>query len=1012
MTHSRALLCLGAALLLGASIAPAQQSSPARLDQVLTKIPPEFPPTAMPYFLDIVVDHVSPASLETLRENLRKRPDLAATLERLDEKFIEHRLALVPSERGLESVRNPGYRSPVAQLAVSLAAKLPELVDTPADTALRAVGAELAHRALKTNASPLQIEAVLDKAPKQSAQDFLSAAERFLEPTLLGNPGWTALSVEQRADLARNTLAGALLEDAASVVRFESPPPLEKLIGLGREALEAHAKLVIEQEKVFETVQTSMQNAEKTLEKLQQELVVRRGDVEQSGRNLMNRLDPPEADKAAYRRAADDLLRAQAFVEALSSGSLQSVVAADPAAAVEKLIPPEFQSLAGDIRQIVTAPQKIAGEVDRLLATGRDAMEDLDSFVANSGLSLEVRVGPARLDAAKLTSGLFAGCFEAAVASSGLTLDIGSGGRLDVGALVGGLAGNDLLGALGGSSLTVDVAGVPVDIVGLATNLATGNLLGAIGGLFGGSGSPFGGLFGGGGGNARELRKIQEQLAQIQRTLEQIVRQLEVIERKIDQLREEFRAAHLETMARLDAISLDLTAVRVANASFFRGQAAPCQVLADALRGAHYDKVRSTVWDALFLQVERCHNYALETPSTLDVPPALRLLLNERDNAAEARKELRDRYLAPHFNLLERSLKGQRRQRAPELMLDPRPTIDSVRARFSNLGTPPPSTTGDPAADGEADDVRTDAVLDAPFEINQMVDTGPLAELVDHVFRMQSLSPYYNLREKWIVTPRCVLQGEDCVGKWAEENRTVVMTRLGNTVRLVNTALVQQALFNGDLLLPEASTILNQDPKASSAETLQKVLGGNPVFAANLTHYVLRERLEGRGFRARASQYALARLYAEKSGGDTSFLTLLFPDGKDKRPEISFFLHAPETLASLNQDARTKVEAELKARCGNRLPGTRSVHAVLPGPLCVPLPGQEDFARGILEVTPSWSRATALRERLLDEIAGYTFRNTLSPEDRKIYDELQILNRSLAASTRPRVTPPASRKGL
>lgn len=1011
MTNSRALLCLGAALLLGALAAPAQQSPPTPLDQVLKKIPPEFPPTAMPYLLDIVVDNAPPASLEALRNDLRKRPDLAATLERLDEKFIEHRLALVPSERGLEAVRDPGYRSPVARLAVSLAARLPELVDTPADTALRAVGAELARRSLKSGASPHQIEAALDKAPQQSAREFLSAAERFLEPTLLGNTEWTALSVEQRADLARNALAGALLKDAASVVRFQSPPPLKKLIGLGREALEAHAKLVTEQEKVFETVQMSMQGAEQTLEKLQQELSVRRGDVEQSGRKLMNMLDAPEAEKAAYRRAADDLLRAQAFVEALSSGSLQSVVAADPAAAVEKLIPPEFQNLAGDIRKIVTAPQQIAGEVDRLLATGQAAMQDLDSFVASSKLSLEVQVGPARLDAAQLTSGLFAGCFEAAVASSGLTLDIGSG-RLDVGALVGGLAGNDLLGALGGSSLTVDVAGVPVDVVGLATNLATGNFLGAIGGLFGGSGSPFGGLFGGGGGggNARELREIQKQLAQIQRTLEQIVRQLEVIERKIDRLREEFREAHLETLARLDAISLDLTTVRVANASFFRGQAAPCQVLADALRGAHYDKVRSTVWDALFLQVERCHNYALETPSTLDVPPALRLLLNEKDDAVEARKELRDRYLAPHLNLLERSFEGQRRKRAPELMLDSRPTIEAVRARFSKLGTPP--VVGDPASDSGPDNLRTDAVLSTPFELNQMVDTGPLAELVDHVFRMQALSPYYNLREKWIVTPRCVLLGEECVGKWAEENRTVVMTRLGNTLRLVNTALVQQALFNGDLLLPEASKILGEIPKAPGAETLQKVLGGNPVFAANLTHYVLRERLEGRGLRARASQYALARLYAEKSGGDTSFLELLFPDDKDKSPEISFFLHAPEALVPLDQAARTKLEAELKSRCGNRLPGTRSVHAVLPGPLCVPLPGQEAFARGFLEVTPSWSRAAALRERLLDEITGYTFRDTLSPEDRQTYDELQILNRSLAASNRPRVAPPSSRKVL
>jgi hypothetical protein len=124
----------------------------------------------------------------------------------------------------------------------------------------------------------------------------------------------------------------------------------------------------------------------------------------------------------------------------------------------------------------------------------------------------------------------------------------------------------------------------------------------------------------------------------------------------------------------------------------------------------------------------------------------------------------------------------------------------------------------------------------------------------------------------------------------------------------------------------------------------------------------------------------------------------LFPNGhEDAKLDLSFFYNDPFELAKLQDKPRKDAEALLKSKCGASLPSSKGLYVVLPGAHCVPSPPQEAFTNGALESTPAWRVAEALREELLDELAGFTVRATLTPQDRRTYDSLELLRRQLAA---------------
>jgi hypothetical protein len=986
-------ILLIAALALTANSLRAQAHSVDSVDKFVASIPPEFPPSSLPWLLDVGAANLPPTEIEDLSLGFRKHPDLAEFIEKLDEDFREHRLAQSPAERRLEVAREAKYRSPIINLAVDLSHRLPDLIDVPANTALRAVGRELAGRFVKSGVDEKQINGLLLRAHSLDAGTFLQSAKSFISPQLLASQAYGSLSLAQQADLMRNILAGALIDETSSVIRFPGSPPTDNLVGLAREALIADAKLLVEEKRLLYLVEETTRTFQDSSQVIEAQLESERDTLLDLGETLRGALSPREEDKVRYRELADQYLRHQNLVEVLTSGTLSALPGPDQIAVLNSLIPPEFKAIAGleqHIQKIAAVPVDLGREVGKLLDGGRQAMTGLDAFARGANLSMEVEVGGVHFDADKLAGGVFRGCFESAVATSGLTVEFGSG-QLDVASLVGGLSSNNILAAVGASNLKIDIGGNSVDVVGLASNLATGNFLGAIGGLFGSSGSPFGSLFGGGGSGGQDLKAVRQQLEQIQRTLEQIVRQLDRIEHKIDNLREEVRQDHLETMAKLNQISLDLTVVRIANMQIFEGQAGACKVIedllgqktsgvtatqieeADLFEGKKtYEEIRQMIFNPVYRQVEECHDYVIKKLHQDRIPFDLTLMLNQglNDRASEARQALHDKYLVPHLSLLTSAFrKKPERLQIQASLLDAQPTIDSVQLRLK--GTRSVSTS--------VDAVNVDA-----FEPFQIIDPESLSTFIKHVFMIQRLFPYFNFRHDEVVSTKCILDGFPCLGTQAKVNGTLTRDRILQSLRLVNTSIAQQALFNGDVLLPKAAEVLKSGMDGSSKDSkdLNEVFNGNPIFTSNLVHYLLRERLELQGYRTRASQYALAHLYAEKSNGDASFLELLFPNPEFGKSPSVFFLNKPG-------------EPIPRVSCKNTMPGRNGVYLQLPSGHCAPLPDQQAFATGALEVTPAWSKAMALREKLLDEWTGYTFRATLDKEARRTYDSLNLINRAL-----------------
>lgn len=961
-------------------------AAPPGVEAFLAAVPAEFPPAALQRVFE--VGTVTPSDLQALELELRKRQDLAASLERLDETFREHRLALSDAESRLIPVRPVPYRSPILLVTANLATRIPELANAPALGALRAAGQELARRYVPRTAIPAAIDRLLATAPNLSAAQFLQNARPFLDPALLSLPAFKSLTLERRADLTRNILAGSLAGDAALAFHFLQAPSVDKLVRFASGALEVHAGLEVQEAASLGVVRDTLAERRDALDEIYDRLDQKRDEVEAQGHRLRDMKDIEPKLLAAYSQGAEDLLRAQEFMDALSAGNLPGLALGAGMDALAAQLPKELVPVGDTIRKIAGAPSQVGAEIEKLLAASRDAMGYLDGMVKSNSLSLELTVGSTRLDATKLVQGVFSSSFEAAVATSGLTVDLG-GGSVNVASLVGGLASGDLLSAVTGSGLTLEIGGGSVNVANVAANIATGNFLGALGGLFGGGGGGFGGLFGGGGGqSAAQLAAIRQQLEQIQRTLDRIVQDLQRIEKKLDQLREEFRQAHLDVMAKLSDLQLDLTALREASLATFQQQAASCFVLND-LRGKTYEQVRQIVNDRLFKQFGACHDYVLEKGGLPRVPVELTVLLNaegespQLDIAARQRRERYESYVVAHMQLFEDNYRLPERRRASAVLLDARPTLGSLRERLQRLkqgGVPP-----------EPD--SADAVLPSAFAAREVVEVAPLEKFVGHIFTVQELDPFYNARTRRIVTADCVRRGKSCVGSEAYASRVVTEKRLHGALRLVNTALVQQELLSGDLLLPVAAGLIG-DGKLDSprGRVLATVLEGNPVLTSNLLHYLLDKRMEVSGHRARATQYALARAFAKSSTAgnddDMLFIRQLFESGA---PRLVFFESRPDERSKLAPNERSQLEADLRQRCRERLPAAEGTHAVLPGGHCVPLPSPQTFTTGELETTPDWQKAARLRQQLLDELTGYSFRAGLSPADRRLYTSLLLL---------------------
>jgi hypothetical protein len=468
--------------------------------------------------------------------------------------------------------------------------------------------------------------------------------------------------------------------------------------------------------------------------------------------------------------------------------------------------------------------------------------------------------------------------------------------------------------------------------IGIAKSILTGNPLGVI--------SALGGLFGGGPSAAEqaaeqrhqqimeEFAMVRQELASIRKELDTIKVQLDRIDRKIDTLSVQVAANHQAVMVALDVIREDVgaLAVMVGNKDWTDFQL--CKQVRPALRAKSYTELYELIDRNLNNVVSPCLERLTAIAQPLDDPDRIDRMLWVYGSFDSSSTYL-DRYFRP--------LRKYREQWPALLPGFHSPlTYDQQRRSFGEPSISYPELQAKIARilGGEIGAEIPLAGFERPLLDSSVVtaagvilDTHPLWSFVGGGSANILVEPHHLLDIVDPTEPDTLLKGRRL---------------LAGFVDVLNVAIAQQSMLDGDILLIPLSDSIRSDQTAAAIEF-------NPVLQQNVVRYFLYDVNRDRGASARAA--VIDSLYAAAwNSSDTAAMNSL-------AIRVRGDPHGEKREVKLHIERGRDPSAPWVARL------SRNLHVALPTP--------EEFARREFVNGPRLPRMVQLREAILSAIAGY-----------------------------------------
>lgn len=722
------------------------------------------------------------------------------------------------------------------------------------------------------------------------------------------------------------------------------------------------------QKKLTNSAKIGVLEVQSKLEEAQRDLESKHLQLEDAAQGLRYGIRVADAQRQEYLEQAASLLR--------DEGALQGLV--------RGLIPPEFVAAAGDVSRVAVAAQA-------MIEAGGSMMQGIESAASSA-----------------LTE--FAPALEELVAA-GLTKELGL--NVPVTEILAVAKGGDPVALLAGPVL--EAVGLPPALGGIAVGLATGNFIGAAGGLANLAGISLGGMFGGGTSVdpqiAAALAGIQAELGAIRKELAEINQRLARIEEKIDTLHSDVERNHAEVMARLEVLGNELATLRELSLRSLLTHTASCNKLLRWTTGKErldYSALRITLNNEKADVFRDCWGPLTNTASGPDVEL---FTLAATEGVADQKDSPIRTYLAPHIAFFKSAFPTTKetRQRAVLFLGHGLANIDSVRERAKVVIDP---------------QVKIRRVLLEAEVLNpkHIIAAAPVRAFVDKMLVVVGLRPFVNLTGKSWVVELSTATSEARLLPTDPPNRNQITLALSGTLELIETAVAQAALFDGDIMLPHAVEVLERGPPTAQ-EHLSYLMERNPVLAANVAHLFLRSLFErrplttdvlgtqaaGAGSKAgvsserrrlseeasrtakdaaivvkdpgglsvaRASSYAFA-----VASGSPDMLAQLFarPDGTPPVTGLEFFRRSSKTGSD---------------SCKRKLWDGVGLFVKMPNGVCTPVPTPVDFANGSLVRSAETIVLSEARRRIVQELVMYQARLDAHPEERAVLDRWLILSGS------------------
>lgn len=847
----------------------------------------------------------------------------------LESAFRLTKRSLLPLyERTAPTFQNP---NPVTSLRVSAFGKV---VSPPYEKMNRAANHVLdvgMVRMLPERITPAQFSAfaaipsvaVFDTS--DAAVTYLASVEQYLDPQWLQSSEFGALGPVAQAELvkmlqirattrleggqsAQQVLSELSRLAASDSVRRQSVAELTAHLDRIRQTVH---RLVDQEERISETFRATQQEFGHDIERFTSQLQAAGSALNERARMLTSHelsggavatvaQIGPYVEK--YSRAVNEIRIGANVLNELAAGKLPTTDLLAKVTGLGGSLPPEVAGLAGSLQDLLQHQQDLASGVSSLLNGSNDIVSGLETSL---------------------------------------------GGLVD--------------GVLSDSG---------ADIAGIATSILGGNFL-ALAPAIPGLGSLLGGL-GLGGGSQQVLAKLaamDRKLDQILAGQRQILEAINTVNQNVLRLTDIVVQNHAATMARLDEIQKDILVNRELAISILAADLNACYLLGDGPRQHAPDT--GSVWTSFrtyeafqgFLATnlhafQTCQLFLRSNLLSLrtGVHSLLKIGVNDRGGRlGDVQAYLRD-YVRPHyakFNELYSNLDD--RTAAIEALTMPSTTIVELFAKAMHAqGETPPSAR---TVLTNVDILPTGTDMSAVLHADVLADVGWVA---------QSVLPMWFLIRSNAGGTLTVLDRTEAHNPSTFDRTQMDIVRaniggaLDDLLRLLNSAIAQQAALSGDVLLPKLAA---QFPMAGAADPW---LVSDTLLRRNLMLWLAAERNRANG-RSLLS-YAIALEATVPCPAELSTSKCVEPG----MLAAALNLESGALLKRRNMLVGGAIVAE--PACGGEAVPDGQWYLELAANICQRLPSVAELQSGQILLTSECLALIRVRENLLDLLASMQFR--------------------------------------
>jgi hypothetical protein len=486
--------------------------------------------------------------------------------------------------------------------------------------------------------------------------------------------------------------------------------------------------------------------------------------------------------------------------------------------------------------------------------------------------------------------------------------------------------------------------------------------------------------FGGGGGDSAvmsQLAAMDKKLDQLLAGQEEIKAELKELDKKVDKLTDIVIRNHEEVMQQLTRIEQDVLLNRAVEIENLKKEFYSCYSVFDfqrpnALSQAGISKVYDYPTKELYFaaHVEDFHRCQSALKSFL-APSSISPVFTYQTNPAAAGQSpsqtdisqqaylddiveptfvyFRDKYAQPNLDPL-----------VSNALLQVNLTSNDIYHKYSVLQKP-----------HRANNLTSDLISDSLTDKHLFINASALSEVADFVPAVLGLWSFVDFRtnlllgrDQLLATPTVFTKTRLAVV------RELTEPPLRRLLQLLDTALAQQSLLSGDILLPELARDVATKNQANQ-KTVEAILKSNLLLRHNLTLYLIADHLRTTGTPTETYGTILG-------GNELQHMQTILADEKKNLKALE--LRRSDMLIE-NKPADQKY-----SQCGGK-PVEKQGHwyIELTSTICEPLPSQEELYddseknHSALKYTSGWTDLYIRREHVVEALAMYDFPAKLEP---------------------------------